>query len=159
MSSTCRYKYRDLNPASAYVCQKKQDRELMVRLPNSTGSSYFNLLLPLFFPSHFPHFPLVFSHFSSVSTIPLLHSLILPLKYILSILSIGGSTQPKDFIEVIRNDLDAVREKIAKLKEKRDKKGISDPMYMIMSQEIIALTNKEVEFMKAHVGTARNYLS
>ena len=130
----------------------------MVRLPNSTGSSYFNLLLPLFFPSHFPHFPLVFSHFSSVSTIPLLHSLILPLEYILSILSIGGSTQPKDLIEVIRN-LDAVREKIAKLKEKRDKKGISDPMYMIMSQEIIALTNKEVEFMKAHVGTARNYLS
>ena len=138
----------------------------MVRLPNSTGSSYCNLLLPLFFPSHFPHFPLVFSHFSGISTIPLLHSRILPLKNILSILSIGGSTEPKDLIEVIRNDLDAVREEIAKLKEKRDKIDISDPMYMIMSQEIIALTNKEValtnekvELLKALAGMARNYLS
>ena len=73
----------------------------------------------------------------------------------------GGSTEPKDLIEVIRNDLDAVREEMAKLKEKRDKIDISDPMYMIMSQEIIALTNKEVEVMKekALAGMARNYLS
>jgi predicted transposase YdaD len=60
---------------------------------------------------------------------------------------------------VIRNDLDTVVEKIAKLEEKRDKIDISDPMYMIMSQEIIALTKKEVEFMKTLAGMARNYLS
>jgi predicted nucleic acid-binding Zn-ribbon protein len=83
-------------------------------------------------------------------------------------LSIGGSTEPKDLIEVIRNDLDAVREKIAKLEEKRHKIDITDPIYMIMSQEITALTNKEValtnekvELMKekALAGMARNYLS
>ena len=83
-------------------------------------------------------------------------------------MSIGGSTEPKDLIEVIRNDLDAVREEIAKLEGKRDKIDISDPMYMIMSQEITALTlqiaaliNKEVELIKekALTGMARNYLS
>jgi bacterioferritin (cytochrome b1) len=76
-------------------------------------------------------------------------------------LSIGGSTEPKDLIEVIRNDLDAVREKITKLEEKRDKIDITDPMYMIMSQEIIALTNEKVELMKekALAGMARNCFS
>ena len=73
----------------------------------------------------------------------------------------GLQAKEMQLFAVIRNDLDAVREEIAKLGEKRDKIDISDPMYMIMSQEIIALTNEEVELMKekALAGMARNYLS
>jgi hypothetical protein len=177
MSSTCRYNtkhtkpYRDLNPASGYIRQKQEDRELMVRLPNSTSSSYFNLLLPIFsFPLIFPIF-LSYFRFSSISAILLLYSRILPLKktspqhYKNTLLSIGGSNDP---IEAIKEKISDLEDELQCLKQERkgdalsltDRLEIGREMVGIREQ-ITALTNEKVELMKekALAGMARNYLS